>query len=501
MQKKLVSSFCDIKKPEPFGVLIFGASGHLANKKIIPALFSLYDRGFLPKEFFIAGCARTPMTGEIFRQKAKRLLTEKFKGQITDTGEFLKKLDYICGNYDDKNFYDNIFAKILPLLEKTGGNLIIYLSTPPLLFKTIVCRLNESKLIKPLKESSSIRIIIEKPFGKDKADALQVDKNLKEIFSENQIFRIDHYLAKETVQNILMFRFANSIFEPAWNRHFIDNVQIRVLESVGIEGRASYFEHTGTMLDMFQNHVLRLLTLIAMEPPPSSAGEDLRAERVKVFRSLRKLDKTCLEKNIVRAQYEQGIISGEKVVAYRSESGVGKNSRTETFFAAKLFIDNWRWYGVPFYVETGKRLFEKTTRITVTFKQVPYSIFHGFSANDIEPNIFTFEIEPNEGLALKFQSKSPSLASCLESRTMDFSYLQKTNIPDAYEKLILDCMLGEQTLFVRSESVHAAWELINPIVKCWRENPGLNPLRFYKAGSYGPVQADELLSHDGRKWY
>lgn len=504
MQKKLVSSFCDIKKPGPAGIVIFGASGHLANKKIIPGLFSLYKRKLLSEDFFITGCSRTPMTDENFRDRVKTHIEEKYNVKTPDAiNNFLKKLYYVSGSYDDKKFYKDIYKKILPVLNKTNGNLIIYLSTPPMLFKTIICNLEGSQLVTPLNENSFIRIVIEKPFGKDMADALQVDKHLKNLFSEDRVYRIDHYLGKETVQNILMFRFANTIFEPVWNRHYIDNIQVRVLESVGIENRAGYFENTGTLLDMFQNHVLRILTLAAMEPPPSSDPEHLRDERVKVFESLRMPDEKCLERDIVRAQYKEGEIASEKVSGYMQERGVAQNSQSETFFAARLFIDNWRWYGVPFYVETGKRLAKKMTRITVTFKKVPYCVFSGFKAADINHNVFTFDIEPDEGLSLKFQAKSPRLASCLETQEMDFIYKEKTksDLPDAYERLLLDCMLGDQTLFVRSESIHIAWKLVSPILKCWRETPELNPLRYYEAGSLGPKQAVELLESDGRKWY
>jgi glucose-6-phosphate 1-dehydrogenase len=504
MPEKLISAFCDIRKPPPCGVLIFGASGHLANKKIIPALFSLYKKKFLSGRFFVVGCARTPMTDEQFKNKVKVNLQEKFKGESTVViDEFLKRFCYVTGNYDSRDFYKDIYKRINPFLLNTDGNLVIYLSTPPVLFKTIIGKLKGTKIITPIKEKSFIRIIIEKPFGTDMADAMQVNGHLQNMFLEDQIYRIDHYLGKETVQNILMFRFANTLFEPSWNRNYIDNIQVSAIESVGIENRAGYFENTGTLLDMFQNHVLRLLTLIAMEPPSSADSEHLRQERVKIFQSLRVPDKTCLKKDIVRAQYLNGTIDNKKAAGYREEKGVGKTSQTETFFAARLFIDNRRWKGVPFYVETGKRLAKKMTRITVTFKKVPYSVFANFSADDIPSNTFTFDIQPDEGISLKIQIKSPSLANCLETQTMDFNYKDTASrkLPDAYERLLLDCMLGDQTLFVKSESIRIAWNMVTPILDCWRKNPKINPLRFYRAGSRGPKEAQELVLRDGRKWH
>ncbi|HUT85735.1 MAG TPA: glucose-6-phosphate dehydrogenase [Elusimicrobiales bacterium] len=504
MPEKYTAAFCDVRKPSPCGIVIFGASGHLANKKIIPSLFSLYEKNFLSENFFIAGCARTNMTDDNFRAKVKQNLKEKFGIKPSKlVNSFLKKLSYTFGNYDTKKFYADIYKKIVPNLAKTNGNLIIYLSTPALLFKTIVGRLKGTKIVTPMHEQSLVRIIIEKPFGKDMADALEVDRSMRDMFLERQIYRIDHYLGKETVQNILMFRFANILFEPAWNHRYIDNVQVRVLENVGIENRFGYFEHTGTLLDMFQNHVLRLLTLIAMEAPSSVGSDQLRQERVNVFKSLRMPDEFCLKNNIVRAQYLQGKVDGKKTLGYRNEEGVSKTSNAETFFAAKLFIDNQRWKGVPFYVETGKRLSKKMTRITVTFKKVQNLVFSNFITGDISPNVLTFDIEPNEGLSLKIQTKNPSLVNCLEMQTMDFNYSKKMkqDLPDAYERLLLDCMLGDQTLFARSESIAIAWNMVTPILKCWRSDPDTNPLRFYPSGSSGPKEAETLLLRDGRKWH
>ncbi len=345
-----------------------------------------------------------------------------------------------------------------------------------------------------------VRLIVEKPFGRDLQSAVQLNTKIQQCFDESQIYRIDHYLGKETVQNILMFRFANAIFEPVWNRNFIDHIQITIAESIGVEHRAGYYDKAGALRDMFQNHMLGMLSLVAMEPPVSFGADGIRDEKVKLLRSIRAFDLESLGNFMTRGQYGPGTINGEQVAGYRQEDGVNANSRTETFVAAKVFVDNWRWKGVPFYLRTGKRLAYKDTEIAITFKQVPHSMFISAGLAEMPANVLVLQIQPEEGISLSFQAKRPGSKVCMSTLRMDFSYREVfgTEAPEAYQRLLLDCMVGDQTLFIRQDNVEVSWGLLTPVLNAWEKSDSV-PCQ-YAAGSDSFAEADALIESDGRKW-
>lgn len=480
-------------------MIIFGASGDLTSRKLLPSLFSLFSKGLMPNDFYILGVARTNFTDETFREKITEILPasdEKLK-------DFLERCFYTQGEYESISLYSDLRWRIKELDKKlkTNGNKIFYMAVPPTLYLSIIENLSDLGLT--IQNGAFSRIIIEKPFGFDLESATELDRNLHMNLKEDQIYRIDHYLGKETVQNILIFRFANLIFEPVWNNHYIDNVQITVAEDIGVEHRAGYYERAGLVRDMFQNHMMQLLSLVTIEPPSSFSADEIHNEKIKLFRSIRPFPLDDLDSWFVRGQYGRGKIDGKEVVGYVEEPGVDPESRTETFAAAKFMIDNWRWSGVPFYMRSGKRLFKRVSEIIITFKKVPHSIFPQLSTKNIPSNILRMNIQPEEGIVLSFQAKHPGPKLCMSTLTMDFKYTEVfgTRPPEAYERLLLDCMLGDQTLFIRDDVMRESWKIFTPLLEKWQEEKDRSKLYIYESGTWGPKAADELIERDGREWF
>ena len=495
------------RTPEPCALVIFGASGDLTERKLIPALYYLYREHLLPPGFAVIGCARTPFTDEGFRQDMAEAVKKYLK--LTNESDafiesFAKGLFYLTGEFGKPEPYARLQALLDRLDQERGtsGNRLFYLATPPSFFPVIVNHLGATGLAKPkLPDQSWTRIIIEKPFGRSLATARELNRIVTGVFQEEQVYRIDHYLGKETVQNLLVFRFANGIFEPFWNRRYIDHVQLAVAEELGVENRGSYYEEAGLLRDMIQNHVLQLLSLVAMEPPATFAAASVRDEKAKVLRSIRPIPCDLVEEFAVRGQYAEGWVGGQQVSAYRREPRVSPNSTTETYSALKLHIDNWRWADVPFYLRSGKRLTKRVSEISIQFRRVPHLLFRGAGAEGIEPNILSLRIQPNEGIALRFCAKYPGATMQIRPVQMEFRYGESfgTVPPTAYETLLLDCMLGDATLFNRDDAVELSWELVDPILERWQED-GTKGLAIYPAGTWGPAEADSLIERDGRRW-
>lgn len=503
--ERQLNILCVEERPNPCGLVIFGASGDLTHRKLIPALFSLFRRDLLPHNFFILGCARTEMTDETFRQRVRDAVVNSVKDATSaNVDNFIRRCAYHSGDYQDKGLYSSLSERLKKLDEENciEGNHVFYFATPPNLYSIIGYQLGVSGLAKELGEGSPcVRVVVEKPYGRDLESAMALDKELRSVLSERQIYRIDHYLGKETVQNILMFRFANAVFEPIWNRRYVDHVQITVAESIGVEHRAGYFEQAGLLRDMFQNHMLQMLALVAMEPSVSFDADRVRDERVKLLRSIRPFPLDELDQYIVRGQYGPGSIDGVEVSGYRQEPGVAPDSQVETFLAAKLFIDNWRWQGIPFYLRAGKRLPRKVSEIAIIFKRVPHSMFAPLNPDELSQNVLVLNVQPEEGISLTVQVKHPGQKLCMDSLTMDFHYKEAgIELPDAYERLLLDCMLSDQTLFWRSDGVEASWSLVTPVLERWAEEEKSCPITFYKSGSWGPRESERLLARDGRQW-
>jgi glucose-6-phosphate 1-dehydrogenase len=492
----------------PCAMVVFGASGDLVRRKLLLSLAQIFERGLLSEQFYLLGCGRTRLSDQEFRQIAKRAMQEN-AGDISlrAIAPFVNKLYYASGDYSDASFYSDIKTKLTELNKKHKLNpplagTIFYLAVPPFLYGTIVEQLVLAGLSCTGEPNSKqrVRLVVEKPFGRDSQSAAQLNRVIRQCFDESQIYRIDHYLGKETVQNILMFRFANTIFEPVWNRNYIDSVQLTIAETLGVEHRASYYDKTGALRDMFQNHMLQMLALVAMEPPISFEADHVRDEKVQLLRSIRLFRLDELDSFVVRGQYGPGFIDGREVVGYRQEAGIDPESNTETFVAAKLFIDNWRWKGVPFYLRTGKRLARKDTEIAITFREVPHSMFVSIGLDDIPPNVLALQIQPEEGISLSFQAKRPGSKVCMGTLNMSFSYesVFGVDVPEAYQRLLLDCMVGDQTLFARFDGVEVAWQLLTPVLEAW-QNGDSAPYQ-YPAGSCGCSQTDRLIESDGRRW-
>jgi glucose-6-phosphate 1-dehydrogenase len=486
-------------------MVVFGASGDLTRRKLLSSLFELFRRELISDRFYLVGCGRKEIADHDFRKIARQALRDTSRdAPDAKVDAFADALYYASGDYSDPAFYEALKTRLAELdnKHKVDGPHIFYLAVPPMLYGTIVQRLCSAGLSHAgqADEKHQPRLVVEKPFGRDLQTAVELNSTIAQCFDESQIYRIDHYLGKETVQNILIFRFANTIFEPVWNRTHIDSVQITIAETVGVEHRAGYYDKSGALRDMFQNHMLQMLALVAMEPPVSFEADRLRDEKVKLLRSIRPFNPDELDRLIIRGQYGPGSIDDKQVVGYHRELDVDPQSKTETFVAAKLFIDNWRWKGVPFYLRTGKRLPRKDTEIAITFKNVPHSMFISAGLVDAPPNVLVLQIQPREGISLSFQAKRPGSKICMDTLNMSFSYqdIFGVSLPEAYQRLLLDCMLGDQTLFTRYDTVETSWQLLTPVLEAWQNNTA--PPYEYPAGSGSFPQADSLIEADGRKW-
>jgi glucose-6-phosphate 1-dehydrogenase len=498
-QKSGMPKGCVVDKSlDPCTIVIVGASGDLTARKLVPALFNLYLNDGLPEPFVIVGCSRTKMSDLDFRNRMEKGIEETGKLDKAEWEAFAKSLYYRSIDYGELSSFTQLAQALRELdkKHKTLGNKIFDLAIPPSLYGTVGQMIGKAGLsIEKEDGNGCSRIVVEKPFGRDLKTAVELNEDLQEHFQEHQIFRIDHYLAKETVQNVLMLRFANSIFEPIWNRNYIDHVEITAAESLGVEHRAGYYEQAGVLRDMFQNHMMQLLALTAMEPPSLFEADYVRDEKVKVFRSLRPFPVENLDEYLILGQYGPGAVNGKKVSGYRDEPGVSPNSLTPTFATMKVFIGNWRWKGVPFYLTSGKRLTRKLTQISIQFKEVPHSMFRPVLGEHISANRLILGIYPEEEITLTFQTKYPGAKMCLRSVTMDFLYNQDYSGPvlEAYEKVLIDCIQGDQTLFWRQDAVERSWSFLTPILEecetCGDRGARLLP---YAAGSWGPKAAEAL---------
>jgi glucose-6-phosphate 1-dehydrogenase len=483
------------RRPDPCILVIFGASGDLTAKKLMPALYSLSLRRLLPDNFAIVGAARSEEPDDDFRERMKRAVQEHARDPFQDEpwDRLAQGMHYVTLDFADEKGEDELRDTLTALDKECGtlGNRVYYFAVPPSAIGTLV-----GEIARRRSAEGWIRLIIEKPFGHDLASARELNAQIQEHYAESEVFRIDHYLGKETVQNMLALRFANGIFEPIWNRQFIDHVQITVAESIGIEGRAGYYEQAGAIRDIFQNHLLQLVAITAMEPPIDFSADSVRNEKVKVLKSIH----TPGPKHVVRGQYGPGFVEGQEVVGYREEEGVAPGSMTETFVAAKLFVDNWRWADTPFYVRMGKRLARRETTIAIQFKRAPHPPFEDGASDGLRPNVLLIHVQPNEGVSLAIGAKVPGQGMTIRTVHMDFLYggTFREGLPEAYERLILDAMLGDATLFTRSDEIEEQWALVDAIVAFWqRDRPNFPN---YTAGTWGPSAADELLHRDGRSW-
>lgn len=485
---------------EPAAIVIFGATGDLTRRKLIPGLFRLAQQQLIPPEFAIVGTARQKLSDKEFRTRMREALGE-FGDEAVDESawqSFAEGIFYVQGDFLNPKTYVALRERLEAIDKQrdTQCNHLFYLATAPDYFGPIAKQLGEAGMVK---SRGWVRLIVEKPFGSDLESARQLNAELSSVFSEDQIFRIDHYLGKETVQNLLVFRFANSIFEPLWNRQYIDHVQITNAETIGVEGRGAFYDKVGVVRDMLQNHVFQVLSLIAMEPPVTLNPEAVRDEKAKAMRAVRPILKTQVNEVAVRGQYGPGYVLGEPVSGYREEPGVDPNSSTETFAAVKMLFDNWRWADVPFFIRSGKRLQKRVTEIAIQYKEVPHRLFTS-SDLPLEPNVLVIRIQPNEGITLRFGAKLPSQAMRIRWVNMDFRYGTSFGIkpPDAYERLLLDCLLNDSTLFARWDMVERGWEIVTPILEAWSKPAPDFP--NYEAGSWGPQAAFALIEREDRSW-
>ena len=492
------------RTPPPAVIVIFGASGDLTKRKLGPALFNLAHQRLLPPETAIVGFARTEMTDDEFRASIRAGIDAHSRVEVTDESVwdgFAARLRYMSAGFDDVA----AFTRLATLLDEvdatmgTAGNRLYYLATAPEFFPLIAMNLGAADLAEERHEKFA-RIIVEKPFGADLATARTLNDQLGKTFRERQVYRIDHYLGKETVQNLLVFRFGNAIFEPIWNRRYVDHVQITVSEDIGVERRGGYYDQNGALRDIVQNHLMQVLAIVAMEPPARFDSRDVRDEKVKVLRAVRPFDRDTAGQWALRAQYSEGWVGGERVPAYRQEQGVDTASSTETYVSMRLEIDNWRWAGTPFYLRTGKRLPRRATEVAIQFKPAPHLPFASTAVEQVDPNVLAMRIQPDEGASLTFVAKVPGPQIDLRPVNMDFAYGTSflRSSPDAYERLLLDCLLGDATLFIRWDEVERAWEIMDPLVARWTHDD--EPLAMYEAGSWGPPEAAELLAKEGRAW-
>ncbi len=485
-------------------MVIFGFTGDLTRRKLIPALYNLASQQLLSREFAVIGIGRSPMNDEDVRKK----VTEDFKQFATGSVDqklwewFVRRISYVNGDLDDPGTYDRLKEKLAQVDKEhnSHGNYFFYMATAPKFFADVVERLAHSGLMTEENDHWR-RVIIEKPFGHDLDSAKVLNRHLLKVASEQQIYRIDHYLGKETVQNILALRFANGIFEPIWNRRYIDHVQISVAETVGVEKRGSYYDTAGALRDMVPNHIMQLITLTAMEPPISFEANAVRDEQAKILHAVQPYSNEDVLSKTVRGQYGAGVMDNERVPAYRSEEDVPPDSRTETFVAMRLLIDNWRWAGIPFYLRTGKRLPGRNTHVVIQFRRAPFVLFRETQVETMMPNQLVLHIQPEEGISLRFAAKTPGTTMDLGEVNMDFAYADYfgSSSSTGYERLLHDCMIGDATLFQRADMVEAGWRVVDPVLDVWKALP---PRDFpnYAAGTWGPREADELMERDGRRW-
>jgi glucose-6-phosphate 1-dehydrogenase len=489
--------------PDPSILVLFGATGDLAHRKVMPALYQLWRTNLLPHEFVLVAIGRRPYDSASFRAEIRKSLEKYARLLPLDEAawkSFSERIEYRRLDFEEADGFDRLATYLDDLDEDRGtrGNRLFYLATQPSQFAEIVGQLGRVGLDHEKHDGGWRRVVIEKPFGHDLASATKLNREVGKVFRESQVYRIDHYLGKETVRNLLVFRFANSLFEPIWNRRYVDHVQITVAESLGIENRGAFYEETGAMRDVVQNHLLQLLSLVAMEPPATFHADALRDEKVKVLRAI--TTDAAEARDVVRGQYGPGWVAGAQVPGYREETDVDSESETETFVAAKLLIDDWRWSGVPFYIRTGKRLPKRSTEIAIQFREVPHKLF-AHSATDPDPNLLTIRIQPDEGIMLRFGAKVPGLGLDVRSVTMDFTYGSAFSVdsPDAYETLILDALQGDASLFTRADEVEHAWAIVDPVIGSWAESSAPS-FPNYEAGTWGPEASDALLARDGRRW-
>ncbi|HSO29930.1 MAG TPA: glucose-6-phosphate dehydrogenase [Candidatus Sulfomarinibacteraceae bacterium] len=490
--------------PDPHALVLFGATGDLAHRKVFPALAQLWRTNLLPGDWMLVAVGRRPFDDVTFRDEVAASLGRHGRAALEPdvTRQFLGRVVYHQGDFADDAAFDRL-AERLDGLDRdhgTAGNRLFYLATQPSAFPLVVSQLGRCGLDHEVHGGGWRRIVIEKPFGRDVESARRLNREVGRVFRESQVYRIDHYLGKETVRNLLVFRFGNGIFEPLWNRRYVDHVQITMAESIGVEERGSFYEETGATRDVIQNHLLQLLTLVAMEPPATFEADALRDEKVKVLRAISEPTAADVARNVVRGQYGPGWVAAEPVRGYREEPEVDPLTETETFLAARFGVDDWRWSGVPFYLRAGKRLPKRATEIAIQFKDVPHRLFRD-AAVDPEPNLLAIRIQPDEGILLRFGSKVPGLGLDIRTVTMDFAYGSAFSVdsPDAYETLLLDAMLGDASLFTRADEVEAAWALATPIVESWLDAPA-PAFPNYPAGTWGPEAAETLIERDGRRW-
>jgi glucose-6-phosphate 1-dehydrogenase len=491
--------------PDPCTLVLFGATGDLAHRKVIPALYQLWRTNLLPHDFVIIAIGRRDYDDESLRTEFRASLEKYSRVLPLDDAawrSFSERIQYQRCDFDDPGAFDRLVVNLdrIDRERNSRGNHLYYLATQPSAFAEIVGQLGRVGLDHERHEGGWRRIVIEKPFGHDLLSAIRLNREVGKVFRESQVYRIDHYLGKETVRNLLVFRFGNGIFEPIWNRRHIDHIQITVAESIGVENRGNFYEETGASRDFLQNHLLQLMSLVAMEPPATFEADALRDEKVKVIRAISELTPDELRTDVVRGQYGPGWVAGKPVKGYRQEPDVDAESETETFVAARFEVDDWRWSGVPFYLRTGKRLPKRASEIAIQFKEVPHRLFRD-SSLEPDPNLLAIRIQPDEGIMLRFGAKVPGLGIDVRSVTMDFTYGSAFTVdsPDAYETLILDALLGDASLFTRADEVEGAWARVTPIIDAWADEPQPD-FPSYEAGTWGPGQADELLAREGRKW-
>jgi len=490
--------------PDPHAMVLFGATGDLSHRKVFPALAQLWRTNLLPQDWMLVAVGRRPYDDETFRAEIGKSLEQWDRVQLEPdvARQFLERIVYHQGDFADDGAFDRL-AERLDEMDRdhgTAGNRLFYLATQPSAFPVIVGQLGRCGLDHEIHGGGWRRMVVEKPFGRDLDSAKRLNREIGRVFRESQVYRIDHYLGKETVRNLMVFRFGNGIFEPLWNRRYVDHVQITMAESIGVEERGSFYEETGATRDVVQNHLLQLLSLVAMEPPATFEADALRDEKLKVLRAIPEPTRADAARNVVRGQYGPGWVGAQAVKGYREEDEVDPESETETFLAARFQVDDWRWSGVPFYLRAGKRLPKRATEIAIQFKDVPHRLFRDAAA-DPEPNLLAIRIQPDEGILLRFGSKVPGLGLDIRTVTMDFTYGSafSTDSPDAYETLLLDAMLGDASLFTRADEVEAAWTIATPIVDSWLDAPAPD-FPNYAAGTWGPEAAESLIERDGRRW-